>query len=91
MLYQLKPKSPTVESLTRGAPSNRDTFKEVSDAIDSVSSAASWSADLTSYDDSTAGLWATNVKQAIDKLDTKTDQIDVVWSEDYTAYVNTLI
>lgn len=89
MQYQYKIRPPTVVTIVAWAPSDLDTFKETAEAINSLSaSAGSWVASATTFDDSIANLWVSNVKEAIEELDIKTDQIDVVWSTDYNAYVN---
>jgi len=89
MQYQFKQKSPTIINITRGAPSNLDTFKETADAINWLT-ASSWSgvASATTFDDSNALLWVTNVKEAIEALDDRTDQIDDVVSQDYASYIS---
>jgi len=50
-----------------------------------------YSSNNITFDDSIANLWVSNISEAIQLLDAKTDQIDAVWATNYTSYVNNLI
>ncbi len=43
------------------------------------------------FNDVLAQLWVNNVNNAIEVLDSKTDQIDEVWAINYTSYINAII
>ena len=90
MEFQYNQKTTSIDVLTRGAPSNLDTFKETAEAIIELNNNC-WSnllAENIIFDDSIAHLWVNNIKSAIDRLDSKTDEIDEVNLMDYGSYVN---